>query len=146
VILTKQEWRAKEKVATLALVASDESPLIKYGSLSPTGMDFNMVFTLPAEFIGVKDEVAQMCLSPKEAVFEKPKESNLHLKPLYVCDHIDRKPISRMLIDGSAVVNLMSYSTFVIPYSEKAEMKPSYMCPGCSNHMYNNNMIKRCHV
>jgi hypothetical protein len=34
----------------------------------------------------------------------------------------------------------------VIPHSEKAEMKPPYMCPGCSNHMYNNNMINMCHV
>jgi hypothetical protein len=34
------------------------------------------------------------------------------LKPLYVLGHIDGKPISRMLIDGGAVVNLMSYSVF----------------------------------
>jgi hypothetical protein len=35
---------------------------------------------------------------------------------------------------------------FVIPRYEKAEMKPPYVCPGCSNHMYNNNMINMCHV
>jgi hypothetical protein len=29
----------------------------------------------------------------------------------------------------------------VIPWSEKAGLKPLYMCPGCSNHMYSNNMI-----
>jgi hypothetical protein len=34
----------------------------------------------------------------------------------------------------------------VIPRSEKTEMKPPYVCPGCSNHTYNNNMINRCHV
>jgi hypothetical protein len=53
-----------------------------------------------------------MCLGPKEAVFEKPEESSQHLKPLYIQGHIDGKPISRMLIDGDTVVNLMPYSIF----------------------------------
>jgi hypothetical protein len=34
----------------------------------------------------------------------------------------------------------------VIPRSKKMEMKHSYVCPVCSNHTYNNNMINRCHV
>jgi hypothetical protein len=34
------------------------------------------------------------------------------MKPLYVQGHINGKPISRMLIDGGAAVNLMSYSIF----------------------------------
>jgi hypothetical protein len=42
----------------------------------PTGMNINMVFTLLAQFRGAKEEVAQMCLDPKEAVFEKPEESS----------------------------------------------------------------------
>jgi hypothetical protein len=71
-----------------------------------------MVFTLPAEFRGVEEEIAQMCLDPKEAMFQKPEESSQHLKPLYIWGHIDGKLISRMLIDGSAAVNLMSYSIF----------------------------------
>jgi hypothetical protein len=85
VILRKQEWRVKEKVDTPApttsdddmdLLSNDEAPLIKDGSPLPTGMDINMVFTLPAEFRGVEEEVTYMCLSPKEAMFEKPKESS----------------------------------------------------------------------
>jgi hypothetical protein len=71
-----------------------------------------MVFMLPAEFRGTEEEAAQMCLGPKEAVFEKPEESSQHLKPLYIRGHIDGKPISRMLVYGGAVVNLMSYSIF----------------------------------
>jgi hypothetical protein len=83
VIPTKKEWRMKEKVNTPApttfdddmnLLDDDEALLIKDGSLPPTGMDINMVFTLPAEFRGIEEEVAQVCLGPKEAVFEKPKE------------------------------------------------------------------------
>jgi hypothetical protein len=59
-----------------------------------------MVFTLPVEFRGIEEEVTQMCLGTKEAVFEKPKESSQQLKPLYIRGHIDGKPISRMLIDA----------------------------------------------
>jgi hypothetical protein len=89
----KQEWRVKEKTSTLALTASDddmdlldddESPLIKDGSPPPASMDINMLFTLPTEFKGVKEEISQMCLGPKEAMFEKPKESSQYFKPLYI--------------------------------------------------------------
>jgi hypothetical protein len=52
--------------------------------LPPTGMDINMVFALPVEFRGIVEEVAQMCLGPKEAMFEKPEESSQHMKPLYI--------------------------------------------------------------
>jgi hypothetical protein len=121
VIPTKQEWRVKEKVNTHApmtsddnmdLLDDDEAPLIKDGSPPPTGMDVNMVFTLPAKFRGEEEEVAQMCLDPKEAVFEKHEESSQHLKPLYIQGHIDGKPIFRILIDGGATINLLSYSVF----------------------------------
>jgi hypothetical protein len=117
----KQEWRVKEKVNTPApmtsdndmdLLDDDNSPLIKDGSPPPTGMDINMVFTLPGEFRGIEEEVAQMCLGPKEVVFEKPEELSQHLKPLYIRGHIDGKPVYRTLIDGGAAVNLMPYTVF----------------------------------
>jgi hypothetical protein len=78
-IPTKQEWRVKEKVDTTTpttsddgvdLLDDDEAPLIKDGSPPPTDMDMNMVFRLPAEFRGVEEEVALVCLSPKEAFRE----------------------------------------------------------------------------
>jgi hypothetical protein len=94
------------------LLDDNEFMLIKDGSSPPTGMDINMVFTLSPEFKGVKEEVAQMCLSPKEAMFEKPEESSQHLKPLFIWGHIDEKLIFMMLIDGGAAVNLMLYSIF----------------------------------
>jgi hypothetical protein len=93
VIPMKQEWRVKKKTNTPALTASnddmdlpddDKSPLIKDGSPPPTDMDINMVFTLPAEFRGAEEEVAQMCLGPNDAVFENPEEFSQHMKPLYV--------------------------------------------------------------
>jgi hypothetical protein len=120
-ISLKQEWRVKNKTNTPALTTSDDdidlldddkSSLIKDGSPPPIGMDINMVFTLLVEFKGAKEEIAQMCLGPKEAMFEKPEESSQYLKPLYVRGHIDGRPISRMLVDGSAAINLISYSVF----------------------------------
>ena len=57
-------------------------------------------------------EVAQFDFGPKEAVFTKPEESVNHVKPLYVRGHIYRRPVSRMLVDGGAVVNVMPYSLF----------------------------------
>ena len=45
-------------------------------------------------------------------MFHKPKESDNHLKALYMRGHINRKLISRMLVDGGVIVNLMSYSLF----------------------------------
>jgi hypothetical protein len=105
-----QEWRVKEKTSAPVLIAfdndmdlldDDESPLIKDGSLPPIGMDINMPFTLPAEFRGVK-----------EVVFEKPEELSQHLKHVYIRGHIDGRPISRMLVDGDAAINQMSYFVF----------------------------------
>jgi hypothetical protein len=121
VISMKQECRVKEKTSVPAVTAfnndmelldDDESPLIKDGSLPPTGMDINMVFTLSAEFRGAEEEVTHMCLRPKKVIFEKPEEASQHLKPLHVRHHIDGKPIYRMLIDGGATIHLMSYSVF----------------------------------
>jgi hypothetical protein len=120
-IPTKQEWRVKEKTTMPAptafdddmdLLDDDESPLIKDGSPPPTDMDINMVFTLPAESSGLNEEIAQLFLDPKEVVFKKPEESSQHLKSLYIRDHIDRRPIFRILVNGGTIVNLMPYSVF----------------------------------
>jgi hypothetical protein len=34
------------------------------------------VFTLPAEFRSIEEQVTQMCLGPKEVMFEMPEESS----------------------------------------------------------------------
>jgi hypothetical protein len=89
-IPTKLEWRVKKKTSTpvltafddnMDLVGNNESPLIKDGSPPPTGMDINMVFTLPAEFRGDEEEITHMCHGLKEAMFKKPEKSSQHLKP-----------------------------------------------------------------
>jgi hypothetical protein len=46
--------------------------------------------------------VAQICIDPKEVMFEKFDESSQHLMSLYIWGHID----------GDATINLMPYSIF----------------------------------
>jgi hypothetical protein len=40
-------------------------------------------------------------------VFEKPEKLGQHMKPLYIKGHLDGKPVSRMLVDDGACVNIM---------------------------------------
>ena len=38
--------------------------------------------------------------------FDKPQQAS-HLKPLYIKDHMNGRPISRVLIDGGPIMNVM---------------------------------------
>ena len=56
--------------------SDDEADLLDYGD-SPTCMelDVNMVCTLPAEFQIEEEKIAQLCLGPRNAIFEKSEKS-----------------------------------------------------------------------
>jgi hypothetical protein len=73
-----------------------------------------MVFVLTAEFHAPGHEevpVAQVDLGPRPVIFEKPREkNNRHLKALYLKGYINSQPVSRMLVDIGAVVNIMPYA------------------------------------
>jgi hypothetical protein len=73
------------------------------------GKEVNVVtFSTNYTIIGDDEHVvAQFDFGPKEMIFTKPKESINHLKPLFLCGHIDGTPISMILIDGGEVVNLL---------------------------------------
>jgi hypothetical protein len=79
-----------------------------------SGMDVNVImFSTDCTIIGDDEpDIAQFDFGPKEATFTKPKESVNHLKLLFMSDHIDGIPIFKMLVDGGAAVNLMSYSLY----------------------------------
>jgi hypothetical protein len=75
-------------------------------------MDVNVIMFSTDCTIISDDEpvVAQFDFGPKEDAFTKLKESLNHLKPLFMCGHIDGIPIAKMLVDGGATMNLMPYS------------------------------------
>ena len=62
--------------------------------------------------VSEEEEAALLDFGPREVVFQKPKESDNHLKALYMRGHINGRPISHMLVDRGAIVNLMPYSLF----------------------------------
>jgi hypothetical protein len=85
--------------------------MVDYGaSLMQQAMEINVI-TFSTDYKNIGDD-AQFDFGPKEAVFTKPKELINHFKLLYVRGHIDGTPISRMLVIGGAVVNLMPYSLY----------------------------------
>src|SRR6185503_2656225 len=59
-----------------------------------------------------KEETAHLDFGPREAIFQEPKDSDNHLKALYVRRHINGKLVSRMLVDSGTIVNLMPYSLY----------------------------------
>nr|AAX92796.1 retrotransposon protein, putative, unclassified [Oryza sativa Japonica Group]ABA93349.1 retrotransposon protein, putative, unclassified [Oryza sativa Japonica Group] len=115
----RQEWRVKNQVPVADGVAADKAKKLAKGRSVVTA-PINMVFTLPAEFgidqadvDEVEQESAKLVLSLEQAVFEKPEGTdNRHLKPLYVNGYVNGKPMSKMMVDGGAAVNLMPYATF----------------------------------
>jgi hypothetical protein len=77
-------------------------------------MDVNVIMFSSDRTIIDDDEpvVAQFDFGPKDDAFTKPKELLNHLKPLFVCGHIDGILIAKMLVDGGATMNLMLYSLY----------------------------------
>jgi hypothetical protein len=91
----------------------DDEELVCYSS-SPERMnlDINVIHMSIDGYVLSEEDVAHLAFGPKEAIFQKPKVTENHLKALYMKGHINGKPISRMLVDGGAFVNLMPYSLF----------------------------------
>jgi hypothetical protein len=47
----------------------------------------------------------------KQATFDKPAK-NQHMRPLYLRGYVNGKPLTKMLVDGGAAINVMLYTTF----------------------------------
>jgi hypothetical protein len=94
---------------------------VKHKGKGPS-VDINMVFMLPMEFLALSDDeeevvlldqVAQLTLDPMMTVFEKPTDDKRqHLKALFVKGRVDGKPVSKVLIDGGAAINIMPYVVY----------------------------------
>ena len=52
--------------------------------------------------------MAQLNLEPIPATFEKPEDEKIkHFKALFLKGFVDGKPVTKMLVDGGAAVNIM---------------------------------------
>ena len=74
------------------------------------------------EELDEEEAMAQWVCQAENATTEK-LEKHLHLKALYLKWFIDGKPLTKMLVDGGAAVNLMPYSTF-----RKLDKKAEDLC------------------
>ena len=93
--------------------AMEVEELVDYeASPERNNLEINVVHMSSDYLIIPEEEVAHLQFGPRDAVFQKPKESDNHLKALYMRGHLNGKPISRMLVDGGAIVNLMPYSLY----------------------------------
>jgi hypothetical protein len=75
-------------------------------------LEINVVHLFVDGSVPMKEDLAHLDFGPKYVIFQKPKDTDNHLMALYMKGHINGKPISRMLVDGDAIVNLMSYSLY----------------------------------
>jgi hypothetical protein len=99
-----------------------------------------MVYLLPNEFMAPSNQVVQEEASPdinedeqlglmaqlvlaKQATFDKPAK-NRHMRLLYLRGYVNGKPLTKMFVDGGAVVNVMSCTTF-----KKLGMGPGDLTP-----------------
>ena len=55
--------------------------------------------------------MAWLTLQSQQAIFDKPSQHR-HLKALYMNGFVYGKPMTKMLVDGGAAVNLMPYTMF----------------------------------
>jgi len=81
-----------------------------------------MVIMLPMEFLApftddewvdFPDQIAQLALDPMTAIFEKPTDNERqHLKALFVKGRVDEQLMTKILVDGGAAINIMSYAVY----------------------------------
>jgi len=83
--------------------------------------EVNMVFMLPMEFLApssdneveFSNQIAQLALDLMTAIFEKPANNERqHLKALFVKGRVDGQPMTKILIDGGAAINIMPYAVY----------------------------------
>jgi hypothetical protein len=74
-----------------------------------TNMDINVVHLSSDYFVVLEEDMSHLQFGPREAVFQKPSEKDNHLKVLNMRGHINGKMVTRMFVDGGAIVNLMPY-------------------------------------
>ena len=58
-------------------------------------------------------QIAQLALDPLTAIFEKSTDDERqHLKALFVKGRVDGQPMTKILIDGGAAINIMPHIVY----------------------------------
>ena len=99
------EQKAEEVVSTstpgaLEVLAApstaEDEGLVDYeASPERTSMEINIVHFSDDYWAIPEEETTHLDFGPCEAIFQKPKDSDNHLKALYMRGHINGKPVSR---------------------------------------------------
>ena len=100
---------SREEVPAVPTEQEDEEFVDYEASPERSNMEINVVHFFEDYYAIPEEDAAHLDFGPCEAVFQKPKESDNHLKALYMRGHVIGKPISRMLVDDGAIVNLTPY-------------------------------------
>ena len=65
------------------------------------------------EELNLPSQIAQLALDPMMVMFEKPTDDERqHLKALFVNGRVDEQPMTKILIDGGAAINIMPYPVY----------------------------------
>ena len=80
--------------------AEDEELVDYEASPERTSMEINVVCFSDDYWAIPEEETTHLDFGPCEAIFQKPKDSDNHLKALYVRGHINGKPVSHLLVDS----------------------------------------------
>jgi hypothetical protein len=92
---------------------TDDDLLDYEPSPAHNGMQVNVVYLSSIDYsLLEEEEVSQLALGPQDVIFKQPVESEDHLKPMYICEHLNGMLVACMLVDGGAAVNMMPYATF----------------------------------
>jgi hypothetical protein len=75
-------------------------------------MDVNLVFTILVEFRAPIEDVVELVLGVERAMFKRPENPGVHMKPLFIRGHLDGTPVGHMLMDGGASINILPLSLF----------------------------------
>jgi hypothetical protein len=71
-----------------------------------------MVFMISTEFHVPMEDVTELALGVERAVFEKPENPGVRMKPLFIQGQLDGTPVGHMLVDGGASINILPLSLF----------------------------------
>jgi hypothetical protein len=92
------DFHRQHKVSSFHTPEDDEQ-LVDYSS-SPERMNLEIIVVhfFVDGLVPTEEDLAYLDFGPKDAIFQKPKDTDNHLKALYMKGHINGKPIVILLV------------------------------------------------